>query len=282
MFWLNLGSIIAAAPLVFAIYVVAAVSTFAMVARTRDYSDPVSGALLATCFVFVAQLLATSKHFALHYMMTSWVLTGGVLVLTIVQIRRLIPAIPAGALAAVASGICAILISSTLLETRRQALEWVALDDAGARLSEAVAAPGPACANVSGMFVRAPENDPNHGYDMTMRAWGDQAMKDRFSEAYARAFKLPLLDHNVYMNRLARNFRPDTYTNLASDYPCIIVRSFIELNDENSAGLLKLKPDHGVIEGIYVYTVGTACAGVQWAFSAPAASPVASDAPRQK
>ena len=62
--------------------------------RTQSHSDPVSRALLAAFIVFVAQLIATSKHFALHYMMASWVLTGGVLVLTIVQIRRIVPAIP--------------------------------------------------------------------------------------------------------------------------------------------------------------------------------------------
>lgn len=281
LFWPNMAGIIAAAPLVFAIYVVAAISSLAQMARTRDYSDPVSVALLAASLVFAAQLVATSKHFSLHYMMASWVLAGGVLVLTIVQLRRLIPTIPAGALATVASGVCAILISSTLLEARQRALEWVALDNAGARLSRAVAQAGPACANVSGMFVRAPENDLNHGYDMTMRAWGDQVMKDRFSDAYAQAFKIPLLDHNVYINRLAKNFRPYSYAKLASEYPCLIVRSFIALNDENSAGLLKLDPDHCVIEGIHVYTIGIACQEVQRVFSAQSASLVAPAVTRQ-
>lgn len=279
LFWPNMGSIIAAAPLVTAIFGIAALSSLAQMIRTRDYSDPVSGALLAAFFVFVAQLVATSKHFALHYMMTSWVLAGGVLVLTIVQIRRLVPAIPAGALAAVASAVCIIVISNTLSEARREALEWVALDDTGARLSEAVAEAAPACANVSGMFVRAPENELNHGYDMTMSAWGDQAMKDRFSDAYAHAFKAPLLDHNVHTNRLARNFHPYAYANLAADYPCIVVRTFVELNQQNSDRLLELNPDHCVIEAIHVYTLGTACSKIQRAFSARAPAPVASASP---
>lgn len=274
VFWSNMVRIIAAAPLVSAIFAVAALSSFAQMMRARDYSDPVSGALLAACFVFVAQLVATSKHFALHYMMTSWVLAGGVLVLTIVQLRRLVPAIPAGALAAVASAVCAILISSTLLEARREALEWIALDDTGARLSEAVVEAAPACANVSSMSIRAPENELNHGYDMTMAAWGDQAMKDRFSDAYAHAFKTPLLDQNIYTNRLAKNFRPYAYANLAAEYPCIVVRSNFELNDENSTRLLDLDPDHCVIEGIHVYAVGTSCMKIQRAFSAGAPSPV--------
>jgi hypothetical protein len=284
IFWSNMGGIIAAAPFVSAIFGVAALSSLARLIRTRDYSDPVSVALLAAGFVFLAQLVATSKHFALHYMMTSWVLAGGVLVLTIVQIRRLVPAIPAGALAAVASIICGILISSTLSEARREALEWVALDDAGARLSAVVLEAAPACANVSSMFVRAPENELNHGYDMTMSAWGDQAMKDRFSDSYVHAFKAPLLDQNVYTNRLARNFRAYSYASLAAEYPCIVVRSNVELNDENSTGLLDLKPDHCVIGGIQVYAVGTACANIQHAFSthvpAPAASASAPGQPR--
>jgi hypothetical protein len=118
------------------------------------------------------------------------------------------------------------------------------------------------------MFVRAPENELNHGYDMTMSAWGNQVMKDRFSDAYVHAFEVPLLDNNVYTHRLAKNFRPHTYAKLALEYPCIVVRSHIELNDENSTGLLELKPDHCMIEGIHVYAVGIACAKVQRMFSA--------------
>jgi hypothetical protein len=94
VFWSNMGSIIAAAPLVFGLYTVAAQVSLTQMMRTQSHSDPVSRALLAAFIVFVAQLIATSKHFALHYMMASWVLTGGVLVLTIVQIRRIVPAIP--------------------------------------------------------------------------------------------------------------------------------------------------------------------------------------------
>lgn len=94
VFWSNMGSIIAAAPLVFGLYTVAAQVSLTQMMRTQSHSDPVSRALLAPFIVFVAQLIATSKHFALHYMMASWVLTGGVLVLTIVQIRRIVPAIP--------------------------------------------------------------------------------------------------------------------------------------------------------------------------------------------
>ena len=191
IFWPNMGSIIAAVPLVSGLYIVAALVTLAQMMRTRNISDPVSRALLAAFVVFVAQLVATSKHFRLHYMMTSWVLAGGVLVLTIVQIRRLVPAIPSGVLAAAAAAICAILISGTLSEVRQEAIAWVALNNAGARLSKAVVEAGPACANVSSMYVRAPENELNHGWDMTMGPWGNQSLKDRFSDASAHAFEVP-------------------------------------------------------------------------------------------
>ena len=67
---------------------------------------------------------------------------------------------------------------------------------------------------------------------------------------------------------LKNDFRPYSYEKLAADYPCLIVRSAVELDAENSIGLLALKPDHCVIEGVHVYTVGLACAKVQDAFVA--------------
>src|ERR1700737_1142523 len=69
---------------------------------------------------------------------------------------------------------------------------------------------------------RAPENELNHGADMTL---GTQQMDDRFSEAYARAFEVPLLDHNFYRNLLIKNFRPYGYAQLAAEFPCIVVRT---------------------------------------------------------
>ena len=103
---------------------------------------------------------------------------------------------------------------------------------------------------------RAPENELNQGADMTL---GTQQMEDRFSEAYARAFEVPLLDHNFYRNLLIKNFHPYGYAQLAAEYPCIVVRTFLELNAKTSNGLLELKPEHCSVEGIQVYTVGIAC-----------------------
>lgn len=266
-FWSNMAGIIAAAPLVSGLYIVAALVSLARMMRTQSISDPVSRALLAAFVVFAAQLVATSKHFWLHYMMASWVLAGGVLVLTIVQIRRLVPAVPAGVVAAAAACLCAVLISGTLSEVRREAIASVALDDVSARLSKAVVAAGPACANVSNMYVHPPENALSFGWDITLGAWGDQSMRDRFSAAYAKAFDVPLLDHNVYTHVLAKNFRPTTYGELAAEFPCIIVRTHTELNEGNSIGLLELNPDHCVVEGIHVYAAGIACAKVQQVFS---------------
>jgi hypothetical protein len=269
VFWSNMGSIVEAAPFVFGVYIVAALVSLAQMMRTQSHSDPVSRALLVAFIVFVAQLVATSKHFALHYMMASWVLTGGVLVLTIAQIRRLVPAIPAGVLAATAAAVCAILISTTLSEVRRNAIEWAALDRVGARLSKAVVDAGPACANVSSMFVRAPENQLNHGSDMTMAAWGDQKMKDRLSDSYTQAFAAPLLDHNVYSPYVAKNFRPYTYKKLALEYPCIVVRT-AKLLVKSSHGLLEMDPDHCVVEGVQVYTLGIKCERIRTAYAGTA------------
>jgi hypothetical protein len=267
VFWSNMAGIIAAAPLISGLYIVAALLSLAQMLRTRSHSDPVSRALLLAFVVFAAQLVATSKHFSLHYMMASWVLAGGVLVLTIVQTRRMAPAIPGGVLAATAAAMCAILVSTTLADARREVAETFALDKVGARLSRAVIEAGPACANVASMNVRAPENQISFGWETTMSAWGDQPMKDRFSASYARAFEIPLLDQSDYSPVLARNFRPHTYAKLAAEYPCIIVRTQKELNGGNSSGLLELNPDHCVVGQIHVYAVGISCMKIQRAFS---------------
>jgi hypothetical protein len=223
---------------------------------SRRYLDPISLTLVASFLVFTAQLVATSKHFYLRYMLASWVLTGGVLVLTVIETRRLFPRISPKAIVGAAGLVGAVLVSTTLFQIRSEALKWIALNDIGAKLSNAVIEAGPACANVSGMFVRAPENELNHGADMTL---GTRQMEDRFSEAYERAFKAPLLDHNFYRNLLLKNFHPYSYAQLAAEYPCIVVRTFLKLNAKTSNGLLDLKPDHCSVAGIHVYTVGIAC-----------------------
>jgi hypothetical protein len=200
--------------------------------------------------------VATSKHFYLHYMVASWVLTGGVLVLTVIEARRLFPRVSPRAILGSAALVCAVLISTTLFQIRSEALKWIALNNTGARLSKAVVAAGPSCANVSSMYLRAPENELHFGGDSTL---GTQQMEDRFSEAYGRAFKVPLLDYNFYRDLLSRNFHPYSFKQLAAEYPCIVVRASVELNAKTSSWLLGLKPEHCLVEGIQVYTVGIAC-----------------------
>jgi len=256
VFWPNMAAIISAAPIVSAVFTAGALVALAQMLTSRRYLDPISLTLVAAFLAFAAQLLATSKHFNLHYMAASWVLTGGVLVLMVIETRRLFPRVSPRAIVGSLALACAVLISTSLLEIRSEALKWIDLNDIGAKLSSAVMTAGPSCANVSGMFVRAPENELNHGADMTL---GTQQMEDRFSEAYARAFKVPLLDHNFYRNLLLKNFRPYTYAQLAAEYPCIVVRTSLELNAKTSNGLLELKPDHCSVEGIQIYTVGLVC-----------------------
>ncbi|WP_271620149.1 hypothetical protein [Bradyrhizobium sp. CCBAU 51745] len=267
-FWSNMAEIIKAAPLVFGVYMAAAGTALTWSVRTRSWRDPLSLTLGAAALIYAAHLVATSKHFALHYMLVPWVQTGGGLVLVLVQLRRLVPTLRPIAPSLLAGCLCAVTSVTTLIGASALAREWSALNAVGARLSKAVLAAGPACANVSGMFVRAPENDMNHGWDMTLQLWGDQAMRERFSAAYASAFTVPLLDHNTYTHVLKNNFRPESYAKLAADYPCIVVRSATALDDANAIGLLSLHPDHCVIEGIHVYTVGLACAKVRGSFEA--------------
>jgi hypothetical protein len=265
LFWPNMGEIISAAPLVAVAFLAGALVALARMLTSGRFLDPISLTLVASFVAFAAQLVATSKHFALHYMMASWVLTGGVLVLTVIETRRLFPALSPPAIAGAAVLVCAALISTTLLQIRSDALQWAALNNTGAKLSRAVMAAGPSCANVSGMFVRAPENELNHGADMT---FGVPAMVDRFSEAYRHAFKVPLLDHDFYRNLLTRDFQPYSYARLAADYPCIVVRTSRELNAKTSAGLLERNPDHCVVDGIQVYTLGIACETIRRAAAA--------------
>ena len=87
-------------------------------------------------------------------------------------------------LAASGAILCAVMVPTTLFEIHRQAVEWMARNGAGAKLSKAVTEAGPSCANVSGMFVRAPENELNHGGEM---AFGLPEIKNRFADAYVRA-----------------------------------------------------------------------------------------------
>lgn len=260
VFWPNLARIIAADPIVVVIFVAGAATALTQIYRTRRYFDPVSLTLLAAFAAFVALAVATAKHFQPHYPLAVWTLTGGVMVLTIVQVRRLGPEVPPRGLFAASAALCLVMIASTLIEARDDAVKWTGRNAVGARLSRAVIAAAPHCANVSGMFVRAPENQLNHGGDMTLAT---PKMEERFSEAYARAFDVPLLDHSFYRNGLFRNFRAYSYDRLARDYPCIVVRTGAPLNEKNSAGLLELKPEHCTIEDVNVYTTGIACAKIR-------------------
>jgi len=90
-FWPNMGEIILAAPLVSAVFAIGLVVALARMLTSSRYLDPISLTLVASFLAFAVQLVATSKHFALHYMMASWALAGGVLVLTAVEFGRLFP-----------------------------------------------------------------------------------------------------------------------------------------------------------------------------------------------
>jgi len=91
VFWSNMGEIISAAPVIAAVFMAGVSIALARMATGRRYLDAVSLTLVASFFAFAALLVATSKHFHLHYMLASWVLTGGVLVLTVIEARRLFP-----------------------------------------------------------------------------------------------------------------------------------------------------------------------------------------------
>jgi hypothetical protein len=264
-FWPNMATILLAAPVVSAIFAIGALAALARLVTSRRFLDPISLTLMAAFLAFAAQLVATSKHFALHYMTASWVLTGGVLVLTFIEIRRLFPGVSARLVAGAAVLACAMPIAVTLVQIKHNALEDIALNDVGAKLGQAVVAAGPACANVSSRFVRAPENDLSFGADTTLST---VKMEERYSEIYQRAFKVSLLDHSSYLlGELRKNFLPFSYPQLAAEYPCIVVRTYQPLNATTSLGLLELNPDYCQVGGINVYAVGIACEEIRSAYA---------------
>ena len=151
-----MATIITASPLITAVFLAGVLAALARMLTSGRYLDPISLTLVASFLAFAAQLVATSKHFNLHYMMASWALTGGVLVLTVIGVRRLFPNLAPRSAASAAAAVCAILFSTTLFQLTSEARAWVALNNTGAKFSKAVTEAGPSCANVSGMFVRAP------------------------------------------------------------------------------------------------------------------------------
>ena len=116
LFWSNMGQIIAASPLISAVFVLGGCVALAQILTSRDYLESGRRLTLLACFIaFAAQLLATSKHFNLHYMVASWTLTGGVLVLSVIEMRRLWPALSPRLLAGAAGLICIALVSTSLI-----------------------------------------------------------------------------------------------------------------------------------------------------------------------
>jgi hypothetical protein len=69
LFWPNMGEIISAAPLVAVAFLAAALVALARMLTSGRYLDPISLTLLASFLAFAVQLVAASKHFALHYIM---------------------------------------------------------------------------------------------------------------------------------------------------------------------------------------------------------------------
>ncbi|MBR1124571.1 hypothetical protein JQ628_23815 [Bradyrhizobium lablabi] len=267
LFWPNMAEIIVSGPVVFAAFAAGACLGLLRIWRTRHYLDPVSLTLLALFAAYGAQAVATAKHFHLYYMLASWVLTGGVLVLAVIQSRRLWPARSPYLASGIAGLACIVMVASTLNTVRRQAINVIAANQVGARLSKAIVAAGPTCANVSRLFVRAPENLLNFGGDFT---FGTKELVDRFSNAYQRIYTTPLLDHNFYRNELLKNFRVTDYQKLAAEYPCIVVRTLAEFDAKTSIGLFELKPEHCKVGDINVYTVGIACEKIKASYASTA------------
>jgi hypothetical protein len=128
----------------------------------------------------------------------------------------------------------------------------------------------PSCANVSNMFVRAPENELNRGGEM---AFGTQDIKDRLSDAYARVFKTSLLNHQA-SNVLYKNFLPYSYAKLATEYPCIVVRSYWRLDGQSSKELFDLNPEHCSVDNVEILRSASPARKLSNRFKANERSPI--------
>lgn len=264
-FWSNMAAILLAAPIVSAAFAVGALAALARMVTSRRFMDPISLTLMASFVAFVVQLVATSKHFWLHYMFASWVLTGGVLVLTVIELRRLVPVVSPRLVAGVFVLVCGFLVVPSLVQLRRDAEYWIAAVNIGANLSQAVREAGPSCANVATVRVRDHRDELNFAADTSL---SNPAMEQRYSEAYQRVFDVPLIDHDsYYRGELRKNFLPYTYPKLAAEYPCIVVRSYVKFDATTSLGLLDLNPEYCVIEQINVYAVGIPCDKIRAAYT---------------
>ena len=73
--------------------------------------------------------------------------------------------------AGIAALVCFATVATTLVQVRREAVWWMARNEVGARLSKAVISAAPACANVSRMFVRAPENELTDPEVQALEVW---------------------------------------------------------------------------------------------------------------
>jgi hypothetical protein len=65
---------------------------------------------------------------------------------------------------------------------------------------------------------------------------------------------------------LYKNFLPYSYTKLAAEYPCIVVRTYWILDAQSSKELFELNPEHCLVDSIQIYTVGIACTKIVQAF----------------
>ena len=78
---------------------------------------------------------------------------------------------------------------------------------------------------------------------------------------------MPYVTRVAEVCEMLREYRATyTYKQLAAEYPCIVVRTDVALNSENSLDLFQFNPGHCVIAGIHVTTVGIACRSIAAAF----------------
>jgi hypothetical protein len=254
----NMLLIVEAAPQIFVAFALGCLVSMRRIIITGDYRDRVSLTSIAFSISLALLMVATAKHFAVHYMIAGWATCTGAIVLLLVEVDRSLQPIKRYAPIGFAVA-CVATIAVSLLAVDRNARQLKAENLAGAAISQSIAERASSCDNVTGTFLNDPDDAVSFGVE---NALGTAKELNAFVEAYKHVFRAPMFEHGYYQPGLHRYFQPYSYARLSGEYPCIVVRHFTALTPEQDPELFNLHPETCNLGQQRIYTVGISCAAV--------------------
>jgi hypothetical protein len=254
----NVRLTVEAAPQIFAAFALGCLVSIGRIIVTGDYQDRVSLTSIAFSIALALLTAATAKHFAVHYMIASWATCTGAIVLLLVEVDRSLQPIKRYAPIGIAAA-CLATMAFSLLAIHRDARELEAENIEGAAISQSIAERASSCANVTGIFLKDPDDAVSFGVE---NALATAKELNAFVEAYKYVFRAPMFEHGYYLPGLHIYFQPYSYAKLAGEYPCIVVRHFLALTPEQDPELFDLHPEICKMGQQYIYAVGISCAAV--------------------